>query len=248
MTPNGPSRLSERVGQIDWEKAGRLAFEAEEERHRAERARRNRDAIEAGNRLWAERGSRYRECRFETFVLATETQKEAVRQLVEYARNMRHYARGGMGIVLIGPPGTGKDHLMAALMHKAIGKQFIVKWTSGLRLFRHLRDAIDKSTSEADMFREYTRPDILAISDPTWERRPLTDFQQARLGEIVDERWSNRRPIWVTVNAEGPEDAERMLGHALVDRLRDGALSLACNWGSYRKSVTKLEAVGTGDE
>lgn len=236
MTPGIPSRLSEIINGVDWKKADRLATEDEAEREAATRDRQAAKVESASRRLWLERGSRYEFCRLGNFKLTTEAQRQIIRKLLDFADDLRR------GLLLIGPPGTGKDHLMAAMMSLALVARLIVKWTSGLGLFRRLRDAIDTDSNESELLRTYTKPDILAISDPTWERKPLTDWQQQRLGEIVDERWNNCRPIWVTINAAGRADAERMLGHAVVDRLRDGALSLPCDWESYRKSMATTQS------
>jgi DNA replication protein DnaC len=190
--------------------------------------------------LWNIRGSRYQDCRLSNFDATVKAQHQVLAELWEYVRRMQQLVQEGAGVILIGPPGTGKDHLLAGLMHEALAAGVIVKWTSGLGLFRRSRDAIDAQASEADQLRAYTKPQVLAISDPTWEREPLTRWEKQRLGEIVDERQNNLRPTWITINAESRQDAERMMGHAVVDRLGHGALSLACNWGSYRRSLASL--------
>jgi hypothetical protein len=125
---------------------------------------------------------------------------------------------------------------MAGLLHRAVELQMSVKWTSGLKLFSRLRDDIHESRRERLTVSEYVSPQILALSDPAWNRQPLTAYQQLRLAEIVDDRSNNLRPIWVTLNANDRAHADGLLGSALVDRLVDGALSVPCNWESYRHS------------
>jgi hypothetical protein len=52
----------------------------------------------------------------------------------------------------------------------------------------------------------------------------------------VDYRYSHRKPIWLTLNVADGAEAELRMGAQTVDRLRDGALVLFCNWPSYRKA------------
>ncbi len=39
------------------------------------------------------------------------------------------------------------------------------------------------------------------------------------------------------MNVSSGEEAEKRIGAQIVDRLRDGALSIVCNWPSHRKSA-----------
>ena len=43
------------------------------------------------------------------------------------------------------------------------------------------------------------------------------------------------RPTWISMNVASGEEAESRIGVAIIDRWRDGALTLAFNWPSYRK-------------
>lgn len=191
--------------------------------------------------LWRARGSRYKECTFENF--STDSGYEKDRQskqhvkdtLEMYCLEINPELTAGTNIILIGPPGTGKDHLLAALMRQAVNTGHSVKWTSGAKLFARLRDDIESHAIESATVSEFARPDVLTISDPVWDGQPLTRQQRLRLGEIIDDRYNNRRATWVSINAVSGDEAAVNLGAALVDRLRDGAVTLACNWPSARK-------------
>lgn len=186
--------------------------------------------------LWAERGERYRNCTLGNYQITCKEQAETVKRLHEYVLDFGNMISDGVNIVLLGPSGTGKDHLVASMFDPAIDFGLTILWTSGVRLFARFRDAIDSSKNETRLISEYTRPDVLVLSDPTPISSGLTDYQRSVLYAIVDERYSAKNPIWATINAAGPNEAALALGIQTVDRLRDGAVSIACNWPSFRKS------------
>jgi hypothetical protein len=55
------------------------------------------------------------------------------------------------------------------------------------------------------------------------------------LFRAIDARYRDYRPTWVTINVGGGDEAEDRMGMQLVDRLRDRAVSIHCNWPSHRK-------------
>jgi DNA replication protein DnaC len=81
-----------------------------------------------------------------------------------------------------------------------------------------------------------TRPNVLAISDPTPPLGELSDYQRSMLFRVVDRRYRDLRPTWVTINAADSAEAERKIAPNIIDRLAHGALVLRCNWPSYRRA------------
>lgn len=76
---------------------------------------------------------------------------------------------------------------------------------------------------------------MLAISDPT---PPLgevrSDWQRSLLFRIVDRRYRDLKPTWVTINAASAEEAEKRLTPNIIDRLSHDAVIVRCNWKSFR--------------
>ncbi len=192
--------------------------------------------------LWKARGERYRRCTLGNFETTPGSKQETVlKRIAQFAGNLDEEIRLGTNLLLTGEKGTGKDHLVAALMTLAMAAGHIVKWTSGAMLVERLHFAIANDEDEAAVRQLYTRPTVLVVSDPAWEHNPLSRYQQEKFGGIVDTRYNHLRPTWITLNATDRKEADELLGEALVDRLCHEAVSIWCNWPSYRKSRPEEE-------
>lgn len=189
--------------------------------------------------LWqavcGQRGRRYASCTLENYTTAGEAQEEALRAVSGYANNVDENVQDGKNVVLVGPVGTGKDHLMMAIAKVAtVEFGLSVTWENGVDLFAGMRDLIGSNGSEIDFANKLIWPNILAISDPLPPQGELTDFQASLLFRVIDGRYSEMKPTWVTLNVKDPADAARRLTPQIHDRLRHDALRVSCNWESYR--------------
>jgi DNA replication protein DnaC len=215
------------------EQAARKAKEAEQA---AEDLRRQRSSMI--HHFLQSIGRRYESARFTNYQITCQAQEDAVNRLKDYRKHMPERVAGGSGIVLLGPPGTGKDHLLVALGGYAIEVHgMTIKWTNGVELYGRFRDRMDRKgdESELDLINELARPDILYISDPLPPNGPLSEFQQTSLYRIIDSRYRHQRPTWCSINVANHDEAVQRMGAATVDRLRDDALTILCNWKSHRQ-------------
>ena len=188
-------------------------------------------------------GTRYRECRLDTFErhgLEEEKgrQNAAIERCCETAKSPDELVFKGRGMVFYGPTGTGKDHLMAAMMITvSIATKCRCKVVSGSDLYALSRDAISTNKPATTLRNEYVYPDVLGISDPVPPGRELTPYQRDFLFGIVDKRYQQLKSTWVTMNVAGREELDQALGSQLADRLIDNAIVIACDWPSYRRPL-----------
>lgn len=203
-------------------------------------------------------GARYEDCRLSNFQRwgTTEEQIQQDRVLTAlriFAERIVENVARGRNLVLAGPRGTGKDHLLFA-MARAVIKSVpgaSVTWVSGMDLFAEMRDAIDsKERTERAEVNRWVRANepnnVLCISDPLpphsttdAKQADLSSFQRQFLYRIIDGRYRVRKPTWVSINVSNSEDAARLLTPQIHDRLRDGALTCGCKWQSYRQTRTE---------
>lgn len=209
------------------------------ERRRAEAALRQQqqERRTRWQSLASGRGKRYANCTLADYRVECQAQAEAIEAICEYSSDMAFRCQIGEGVLLFGPVGTGKDHILAALMRLAILEHgFTVRWENGMDLFGAIRDRMDSGDPEKSLVDSLTYPDILVVSDPLPPKGELTTHQSAMLFRVIDSRYSRDKPTWVSFNAANRLDAENRMGVPLVDRLSHGALVVFTDWPSYRKA------------
>lgn len=181
-------------------------------------------------------GRRYAAATLANFKTITPESGMVLGAVRRYAEGLKANVEAGVGLVLLGPPGTGKDHLVVAVLKQAAREGFKVHWVDGAELFASARDNIDGGDTEARWSKRFTAPDILAISDPIPPVGEVKEgFQISTLFRIVDRRYREQKPTLITINvADAKEAAAKMSGN-IVDRLSHDAVVLKCNWASYRR-------------
>lgn len=181
-------------------------------------------------------GRRYADAELDSFSATLPEQASVLRHVRDYSESITDRVKSGAGLFLIGPPGTGKDHLMVAVLKAAARAKFKVLWTDGMEMFAAARDNIDSDRTEAAWLRRYSAPDVLAISDPVPPLGEVKEgFQLATLFSIIDRRYREMKPTLMTLNVADREEAEKRMSVNIVDRLAHGALVLRCNWPSFRR-------------
>lgn len=181
-------------------------------------------------------GARFANATIDNYAATLPEQVKVISSIKGYAGNAKERMGAGDGIVLFGNAGTGKTHLLVAVCKEAILAGFTVGWNNGQDFFARCRDAIDLHIPEKDIVDELTEPDVLVLDDLLPPGGTLTPYQAGILYRVIDTRYRNCKSTMVTMNVAGGTEAEQGMGVQIVDRLRDGALTLFCNWPSHRKA------------
>jgi len=199
------------------------------------------------NNYITKRGERYTKCRLENFDCDGPKQAAAMTEINLYCETIAARIKAGQNIVLFGPSGTGKDHLLTGLVFKAISaveqgtveqgtiSNISCEWSDGPSLFAAVRDEIGRN-SRHSIVDDLAKCWLLVISDLVPPSAKLTDFQSEVVYRIIDSRYSRMATTFFSINVRNRQELDAALGIAVADRLIDGALTISCDWPSYRKS------------
>lgn len=141
----------------------------------------------------------------------------------------------GHNLLLFGPPGTGKSHLVCALGHALIDRGYRVAFTRTGELVQRLQAARRDLRLPAELAK-LDRYDLLILDDVSYVRRDQAETSV--LFELIAERYE-RKSIAITANQPFSAwdqifpDAAMTL--AAVDRLVHHATILEMNVESFRR-------------
>lgn len=177
-------------------------------------------------------GKRYRDCTLRNFESSTPTLDSAVQVCRQYVRDFPTlHRKRGSGLLLLGPPGTGKDHLACGVLNGIETWQFggpsgnELMFDCGFRfwedLLRDFHDSIGGyDRPESVVLSSVANYDALVISDPVLsEGGSLSEFAARKFWMVVNQRYANHRPTIITANATSVEDLKNRIGEASASRL-----------------------------
>jgi DNA replication protein DnaC len=160
----------------------------------------------------------------------------ARRQIEELASAA--FIRRQDNLVMLGPSGVGKSHLVQAIGLAACVLGPRVRTTTSAALIEHLTAALaDRSLPQK--IRYYTGFDLWIVDEFGFDRLERREAQDAAslLFKLIDARTQKRSTALVTnidFDAWGPYLGDAPLAMAVLDRIVDGAIIVRINGTSYR--------------
>jgi DNA replication protein DnaC/putative replication protein len=176
----------------------------------------------------------HQNCTFDNYITDTPEQQKASAKARYYAEN---FGQSFGGFIFSGNPGTGKNHLAAAIGNLIIqnGKSILIATLPDLMM--RVRESYQKDTkvSESALIYDLCAVDLLVLDDVGVQRNNLNE--ELVIFQVIDRRLANKKPVGVLTNLDF-EQLATVLGERVIDRLRMGTPTVInFNWQSYRRQV-----------
>ena len=153
----------------------------------------------------------------------------------------------GKGLLLAGPTGVGKTHLIVALLKDLIKKGFDGLFVDYQELLKRIQSSYDSTTLTAEhrIIRPILDAEILVIDDLGANR--ITDWVEDTINYILNHRYNEKKPTLLTANltdqrmtgSEGNRKThatfEERLGPRVASRLHEMCRRVDINATDYRE-------------
>ena len=156
-------------------------------------------------------------------------QRDALQACLNYVVEIDKHINAGSCLAVIGPPGVGKTHLLAAIVADACLAGYEARYTTMVSFLAAVKGSW--AWNGAEFGGGFLEPSLLVL-DEIWI--PQTGRDRESLLALLDERYRNGDPTLIGSNLTWPQ-MQQELGLRFCDRLlEDGGQVLAVDGVSMR--------------
>lgn len=164
----------------------------------------------------------------DNYKAGTDLQKKALQAAMWFIKHFEF----STGLIFIGSPGTGKNHLACGIIQEIIKTDKTAILTTTMKMIRAIKDSwTDRDIKEGEVIALYTQPDLLVIDEIGVQFG--SDTEKLYISEIINDRYEAMKPTILLGNISRDELIDQM-GDRVIDRFRENGKLIIFNWESYR--------------
>ncbi|WP_343183566.1 DNA replication protein DnaC [Buchnera aphidicola] len=180
----------------------------------------------------------YINCSFDNYKVFNIGQEKVLNFSKKYVKNFNNKFSN---FIFSGKPGTGKNHLAAAIGNYLIlnEKNFLIITIADLMSKIKKTFHKDNKYNEEYFINKLTKVDLLIIDEIGIQKE--SNYEKIIIHQIIDRRTSLKKSTGMLSNLNY-SNLNKLLGERIIDRMKLGkSLWLNFNWNSYRLNVTGNE-------
>lgn len=179
-------------------------------------------------------GKRYMKLRFEDYCPTCPGAEKALAICTRYAASFASALENGDGLLLLGNPGTGKNHLSACICSQVVQQGYTALHVTVARLLGQIMSKWSKKeegTDQDELFK-FGGADLLVLDEVGVA--PLNNHQKGYLFDLINLRYENLKPTILISNFNSNE-LGKYLENRIYDRLCQTSFVIEFTWESHRR-------------
>jgi len=178
---------------------------------------------------------RYELATFDGYQTTTDGQKKALAALREYADRFQENRAEGRSLILTGSVGTGKTHLMIALIKRLIDDGYRPRYLTLYDYVHSVRETWRRGAekTEREVVTSLAEYDLLLLDEVGVQ--VFSDNEMMLVHLLIDGRYQRRLPTVIASNLD-MKGILAAIGERAMDRLREGnGRAIVFKWKSARQ-------------
>lgn len=177
---------------------------------------------------------RYQKCTFKNYAVGNDGQRKALTMAKSWLNN---FGSGGGCFVFSGSPGTGKNHLAAAIGNALLVQKKTVMIITVADLMTEFKACFSGRKSESELMDKLSRVDLLVLDEVGVQMD--SKYEKVVLHQLIDRRTSMFKPVGMLTNLNAAE-LTKVIGERAMDRLQmGGGIWVIFDWLSHRSKAER---------